>query len=51
LDELCELGHFNPSGKPEGIAYIDTVDGKARFLLVYDGDTLQAELVTIEPSN
>jgi hypothetical protein len=51
LDELCELGHFNPSGKPEGIAYIDTVDGKERFLLVYDGDTLQAELVTIEPSN
>ena len=37
--------------KPEGIAYIGAVDGKEWFLLIYDGDTLQAELAIIEPSN
>ncbi len=48
--KLCELGHFKPSGKPEGIAYIGRADGGGeRFLLVYDGDTLQAATVILEP--
>jgi hypothetical protein len=45
----CELGPFDPSGKPEGIAYIGPDEGGERFLLIYDGDTLQAETVILEP--
>jgi hypothetical protein len=47
----CELGHFKPSGKPEGIAYIGPGDGGERFLLIYDGDDLQAQTVVLEPPN
>jgi len=51
-NKLCDLGHYPQSGnKPEGIAYIGPADGGERFLLVYDGDTLQAETVTLEPQN
>jgi hypothetical protein len=48
-DKRCDLGHFDPSGKPEGIAYIGGDRGEERFLLIYDGDTLQAETVVLRP--
>lgn len=47
-NKLCDLGHFPQGGnKPEGIAYIGHADSGEQFLLVYDGDTLQAETVIL----